>query len=348
MNWFTRLTQKIHFNTIRKQLLLVFVLMTFLPVLATSIGGFFIGYSNGRQMVVDQLESLLLLKEQKISSWADDMMRELTTALDQEYIYDRITVVLDLTNENYYLEYYFKSVRSRMQRFLVNAQYFNEISLLDMDGDVVLSTNIDQEGSNYAGEAYFANGLRSKTIQFLVPSDNPADMIVVTALPVQNEDGQVMGLFVGKADLEHLREIIINPLGLGRTGKSFLANRGGILISTLGSAVQQTDQLSVNQLAITQQQRSGISYYNDDRGVRVVGAYLWLPRIKSTLFIEKDLTEVFGIILETMKVNVVVMLIAVMLAVFASLMVTRSIANPIMELSQRADGIARGDWSQIS
>ncbi len=348
MSWINRLLAKLHFNTIRKQLLLIFVLITFLPILSASIGSFIVGYSNGKQTVVDQLESLLLLKEQKISGWYDNMVRELSDALDQEYIYDRIAVVLDLTNENYYLEYYFKSVRYRMQRFLLNAQYFTEISLLDLDGDVVLSTNVDQEGMNYADTTFFTSGLNGRTIQFTTLPDDPSTMIVMTVLPVQNDQGQVIGLFAGKANMDKLHEIVVNSLGLGRTGKAFLSNQHGILVSTTDRAVQQPDQLSVKQFEIIQQQRSGISYYNDERGVRVVGAYVWLPRIASTLFIEKDLTEVFGVILETMKVNLVVMMIAVVIAVIASLLITRRIADPIMELSERADGIARGDWSPIS
>ncbi len=348
MSWINRLLAKLHFNTIRKQLLLIFVLITFLPILSASIGSFIVGYSNGKQTVVDQLESLLLLKEQKISGWYDNMVRELSDALDQEYIYDRIAVVLDLTNENYYLEYYFKSVRYRMQRFLLNAQYFSEISLLDLDGDVVLSTNVDQEGMNYADTTFFTSGLNGRTIQFTTLPDDPSTMIVMTVLPVQNDQGQVIGLFAGKANMDKLHEIVVNSLGLGRTGKAFLSNQYGILVSTTDRAVQQPDQLSVKQFEIIQQQRSGISYYNDERGVRVVGAYVWLPRIASTLFIEKDLTEVFGVILETMKVNLVVMMIAVVIAVIASLLITRRIADPIMELSERADGIARGDWSPIS
>ncbi len=102
MSWF-------RFSTIRGRLLVSFVLLTLLPSLAIGAGSILVVYTNGRQQVIDQLESVLALKEQEIESWSLSLKSELSSALDQEYILERINVILYFASEEYYLDYYTKS-----------------------------------------------------------------------------------------------------------------------------------------------------------------------------------------------------------------------------------------------
>ncbi len=348
MSWF-------RFSTIRGRLLVSFVLLTLLPSLAIGAGSILVVYTNGRQQVIDQLESVLALKEQEIESWSLSLKSELSSALDQEYILERINVILYFASEEYYLDYYTKSVRSRMERFLLNTQFVDEISLLDLDGNVVLSTNLDREGENWVGEAYFQEGLLEKTVRFVYKADT--DVIrAVAALPIYNIDQKLVGVIVGMAGLENLNERMNKRTGMGETGKAYLLTEEiRVITQSQASSVDNSGRSHVDGMwptgrvsSIVTRRESGYDFYDDYRGVRVVGAYRWLEESRTALFVEKNLSEAFGVINETLKVNGIIAVIAVGVAVAASLWVASSIARPLIDLAQKASGVAEGNWEQIT
>ncbi len=341
------------FSTIRGRLLLSFVLLTLLPSLAIGAGSILVAYTNGRQQVIDQLESVLALKEQEIESWSLSLKSELSSALDQEYILERINVILYFASEEYYLDYYTKSVRSRLERFLLNTQFVDEISLLDLGGNVILSTNPDQEGENQAGETYFQEGMLDKTVRFL-PGADTAEIRSVVALPIYNTDQTLVGVIIGMAGLKDLNERMDKRTGMGETGKAYLLTEEAQVIARaqlfpvddrlILGGTQPTGSVSF----IAEQHETGYDFYDDYRGVRVIGAYRWLEELQVALFVEKDLSEAFGVIDETLKVNSIIAIVAVVAAVAASLWVTGSIARPLIDLAQKAAGIAEGKWEQIA
>lgn len=344
---FRRLGEKIGFTTIRGRLLISFILMTLLPALAIGAGSILVGYSNGRQQVFDQLVSLLALKEQEIGGWTAALKSELTAAVEQEYIFERIRVVLYFAEEEYYLDFYTKSVRSRMQQFLLNAQYFDEIALLDLEGHVVLSTNIAHEGQSHASEDYFKFGLQDKTVRFSDRLGGSSETIAVAAQPVYGDSGIVLGVVIGVTDLSGLQAKLDQRTGLGSTGKAYLVGEDYQSIAATGDLFADEPLLPSKPASVVLERQDGGGFYEDVNGTQVAGVYRWLPDLDAALFVEKDLSEAFGVIFETLRVNLIVAVLALALAVIASLMVTDSIARPIMGLSQRAAGIAEGDWEQI-
>jgi nitrate/nitrite-specific signal transduction histidine kinase len=93
---------------------------------------------------------------------------------------------------------------------------------------------------------------------------------------------------------------------------------------------------------------SGSGIYDDSQGVRVIGVFRWLQETGVALLVEQDTSEVFGVIYATVLVNAGVALAAVFLAVGASLLVTRSIARPLISLADTATRIAAGDIDRIA
>ena len=141
---------------------------------------------------------------------------------------------------------------------------------------------------------------------------------------------------------------------MGETGKAYLLTEEAQVIARaqlfpvddrlILGGTQPTGSVSF----IAEQHETGYDFYDDYRGVRVIGAYRWLEELQVALFVEKDLSEAFGVIDETLKVNSIIAIVAVVAAVAASLWVTGSIARPLIDLAQKAAGIAEGKWEQIA
>ena len=82
---------------------------------------------------------------------------------------------------------------------------------------------------------------------------------------------------------------------------------------------------------------------DDHAGTRVIGVYRWLSSLEAALVVEQDVSEVFGAIYTTVLVNGAVALFSVLLAVGASLLITRSISEPLVSLAATATEITSGD-----
>jgi nitrate/nitrite-specific signal transduction histidine kinase len=74
-----------------------------------------------------------------------------------------------------------------------------------------------------------------------------------------------------------------------------------------------------------------------------VGVYRWIPELEAALLVEQDQAEAYRAVLATLKVNVIIALLAAALAAIASLVFTRDITAPLIHLVHAATRIAAGD-----
>lgn len=333
-------------TSIRRHLLIGFVGMALLPAVAIAVGSIVVGYFTGRQQALDQLASVAALQELEIRTWIQDMQSDLTVAANEEYGLERVQVVLDLARDNKYLSSYNKVTRNWLSRLVTHTQYYDELFLLDLEGRVALSTDPTREGQSHGQEAYFTRGLADPTVQPRFCTGSTAEPFAIVAVPIRYQDGELLGVLAGQASLERLAQILGGRTGLGTTGKSYLADSTGILL-TADSACS-SDALAANtdlggiQAAIASH-GNGASVYDDLRGISVLGVYRWVPGLQASLLVEQDMAEAFRAILAGLAVNLAVVFGAVVLAVGASLLITRQIAEPIVGLARSAAQIATGD-----
>lgn len=120
--------------TIRVRLLLGFVLVVLLLAALIGAGSVVIGYRNGKQQAIDRLDSVAALKELQIRDWSRLVQENLALALNEEYALERASLVLKLSGDFRYSEYYFSAVRNRFTRFIGHGRPIETFSLLNLDG----------------------------------------------------------------------------------------------------------------------------------------------------------------------------------------------------------------------
>ena len=342
-------------GTIRARLLVGFVLVALLPAIAISTGSIIVGYCNGRQQALDRLESVAASKELQIADWILSLQSELVAVSSEKYAPERASIVLDLARNDKYYTFYSNAMRNRFLRFAEQSQQIQELSLLDLRGQVVLSTDVSMEGTNSSDQEFFQQGLEGPYTQLPFPSLKQDQALVIVAIPIIDQDGRTWGIIVGRADPETLEDILAEATGLGRSGKAYLVDRHHTLLrdssTILGSAATDGGSYDLHTTGIDvaiASQANGSAVYYDYLGVPVVGAYRWLPDLQIALLAEQDLSEAFGAILAVMGVNGSIALVAVLFAVVASLVMTRGIARPLVSLAETATQIAAGDLDRVA
>jgi len=368
----------LNLSTIRARLLVGFVLMALLPAIGISVGSVVLGYYNGQQQALDRLESVAALKESEISAWMDSLRNELVAPLSPEYAQERPRVVLTLARDHMYYDFYHKATCRHFRRYIEQTEQLQELFLLDLQGRVVLSTDIAQEGKDYSNQPFFQQGLTRPYAQppfypvtpdadsatepgapARVAGEDPSSSrseeedrrAMITAIPVISRDGQPLGVMASRSRTERIGEILRERTGLGRTGKSYLVSLDNDLLvesrfSSTAMGLPSEEQLDVHSMGIDaaiQNHVNGSGVYDDYGGGRVVGAYRWLPELQMALLVEQDVSEAFRAVVTTLGVNVGIALCAVFLAVGASLVITRGITAPLVGLVETATRIAAGD-----
>ena len=171
-------------------------------------------------------------------------------------------------------------MRSRFLRFVEQSQQIQELTLLDLRGQEVLSTDVTIEGTDSSGQAYFQQGLDGPCAQLPFPSSKQDQASVIVAIPIIDQDGRTWGVIAGRAGPETLNGILDEGTGLGRSGKAYLVDRDYALLPDSGSVPGSgaTDGGGYNvhtpgMDAAIKGQENGSAVYDDYRGVPVVGAY---------------------------------------------------------------------------
>jgi len=353
-------------STIRARLLVGFVVIALLPVIGVGIGTFFVSYQNGRKQAIDRLGSVAALKELAVNDWIRSLHQELVMASQTDCSPKYIHVVLRLARDNKVYAFYNRWMRKRLLTFVEQSPHLEELFLLDLQGDVVLSTDPAREGKTYYDQAFFQQGLTGSytRLPFSTGEEFPEDAnylvrdrtSVIAALPVVDQQGQVLGVIAGCTGVDTLQQLLRERTGLGQTGKTYLVDSRYALLAESHLNSDPSDPSGEEPLAIRTDgieaaidtKTNGFGVYDDHRGASVIGVYRWLPELQSVLSVEQDLSEAFRAILTTLGVNLSIALVTVLVAAVASLFITRSIANPVVDLAETAARIADGDLKHVA
>ncbi len=332
-------------STIRTRLLIGFLFMALLPALGISAGTIVVGYYNGRQQAIDQLESVAALKDLEIQSWINRIQPELSVAINEEFATERASIVLRLAKMGQRYGTYNSAMRTRFRVLVGQSAELTELFLIDIYGRVALSTIQGREGQEFIDAAdLFYPGLTGLRVIKPPPNASVDYPSLVVLLPVYGNEGEVIGAVAGRAPLDTLEAILSDRTGLGESGKAYLVQAGGSLLSGVNTTAPiQT----LGSQAILETHQAGSGVYTDFRETQVIGVYRWIPLLDSGLLVEKDLAEAFRGIFTNLVVNLSIALAAVLLAITAALFITRSIANPLDDLVDTATRIASGDIDQM-
>jgi nitrate/nitrite-specific signal transduction histidine kinase len=335
-------------TSIRTRLLYSFMLLALLPLLAASIGSLVLGYVNGEQETYNQFSSIADLKKLEIQTWADAVHNELYTVMSERYALDRAQVVLQLTRNQFTYDAYNNATRFQFQKFIENSNILTRLTLVDMNGNAVLSSDLDSEKQNLSDQSFYRQGLYGYSIQVLPGASLTLQDAVVAAMPIFTRQGSLVGLLVGNADPDRIQQSLMESTAIGNTGKIYLVSTangyiGGSDMQAIGTVVHST---GIDRTIASQQDSSGI--YRNYLGKRVFGVYRWLPELHLTLVIEQDLSEVFSAITTNLLVNIAITVIVLVLAGIAALLITRSISTPLEDLVQTAEQIAQGDLERTA
>ncbi len=355
-------------ESIRSHLLRFFVLLVLVPTVAISLTSAILGWRNGRQRVVDQLQLAAKFKTSEIESWTHTLTKELQSVLSQSDTLEIIQYMLrwhqqaeeETPSADNLITGLVTEMEWRFKRYVVQNQDFKHILLINLKGKVIAST-IQPKGEVNASDFRFQKALEGPYVHVasadkFAPLDQTA---VVVGIPIFKEgqgpgdpDHTIQGVLIGQVSAEMLNDIMLAQNELGKTGETYLVNQDYVPLTPLKASDEQDQPIDGAKVETPGSRKAiedhedGFGFYRGYRGQLVVGVYRWLPDVEVALLAEQDQAEAFRAIYQTLGVNIGVALLSVVGAVITATFIAQRIATPLINLSETATKIADGDLEQ--
>jgi GAF domain-containing protein/HAMP domain-containing protein len=334
-------------STIRTRLVVAFLLITLIPAIITGGVSRITAYQSGQAQMVGLLETVAALKEAEIADW----LRRLEEGLEQVLVGGVDGEIENITYADTPEASELSKQPVRMRLFTVMLQgAFEELFLIDPNGMIVVSTARGAE--SFVGQELFEKGSQELFLQVAPAYGDSGELSVFIARPVtrRGDSSVLAGVLVGRANMRVLNEFMRVPTGMGKTGQAYLLTSEGALLGGLPVDVPDREAVirSEGIDAAAGARRNVAGLYQNYEQQPVVGVYHWVPDLDAVLVVEQQQSEAFAPLVGSLAVGLGVTAGSVLVAVIASLLVTRSIAGPLSALTETATAIAAGDLERVA
>ncbi len=324
-----------HFNisgSIKGKLIVWFLVLSLVPTIVVSMLAFVNSRSSINNTYLSALNTYASSQAESIGKWVEENIRQLQIiASDPE--------VRTLRDEE---------IMPVLKEYVKTNPAWEMLLWADLDG---ASHNTLDLRSNLKDRDYFqkvvstgqpavSNGLMSKS------TNKP---IVVLAVPIFNDNGKVGGVLAATVTLDYLTQTCKDSRLMSEHGYGFIIQSDGIVLASpdeskvLKANFLQTDSESVNN--VTRKMISGgkgVETWVYEGQAQIVG---YAPVRGTSWFfgVQEPQKDAFASSSRLLRFILIVMLIAAAIIVFVSYIIGSSIANPILELTETAEVLSKGD-----
>jgi len=321
------------------------ILLVILPVMVVVIVALTLFQQQARDQAVNQMIAIAEAKNQEIGRWLDNSRTTLDLILTNPEQYRRMQDILLSRGAP-------GAKAANVQRFfaeqLALQSAFEELYFYNEQGVIRVSTNEAQVDRSVQEQPYFEPTLEDAFIQPPYYDPEIKTITSMVAQPIYHTSGHVLGVMVGRLNLNTLSEIMSSRVGLGETGETYLVSRVGQNFITPSrfdpyDVTKPYQSLGINTAF---KEIDGGGFYQNYRQRDVIGVYLWLPELDSALLSEIETAEAFATINRVQNLSILIGLIAATVAVLIGIWFTARLVHPIRQLINVATAVREGDYSQ--
>ncbi|HEY5543514.1 MAG TPA: sensor histidine kinase [Candidatus Binatia bacterium] len=193
---------------------------------------------------------------------------------------------------------------------------------------------IAKEGKSYFGPVYFADG---------------TGPFMTIGVPIERFAGDVIGILRVEIDLKYVGQVISN-VRVGKTGYVYLVTRDGQLIAhpDLSMVLQkrelrETKQLKVVSFSPSNDNAPNALMAHNLHGKKVFSSFALIPGLGWVVFAEQPVEEIYAPLYASVFRTSGAFLLALGVALLATLLVRRRVVLPLEKLRQGVERIRTGD-----
>lgn len=342
----TNISQNRKFQSIQGLLLTSFIIIVTVPIIMTAILSAVGAYTNNQTQTFNTLQAIATLKENQIENLLFDFQNDTETLLaDARFVtntreaFTASGVVSPMLAESFK-----RLARLRMVDVLgAEEEAYNEIMVLDPEGNVVISTIPNNEGSNFQEQSFFRQGKLKFYAGFAEEPSFGTDNMMVAA-PIFSEDGQaVSGVLVLRSNAAAIRRIMESTPGFVEA-ETYLVDINFRPVTKTRTRVQYIGTKAASD-AILRNSVEGKAIYASYARQQVLGYYEWFEPMQLAIIAEAPVSFVVSNSIRSLAGSSVLALFVVAIAIAAVAISARTIADPVKTLAQTTESFAAGKLS---
>ncbi|MCK4700119.1 MAG: HAMP domain-containing protein, partial [Bacteroidales bacterium] len=243
----------------------------------------------------------------------------------------------------------------RIKRTIDIIPYINRIRILNKNGIVIASSN-ENIGFDQSEKTFFIKGRESTYIGEFHKSVYTGNLVLSISTPIYVRD-IFAGVLVVNFDVENkLFEIMVNRIGLGKTGEIYLVNKDGYIITPSGVfddatiLETKTNTEQVN-LCILEHIGEGFlpemeeisTIYTNYTGRKVLGTHYFISEMQWGLIAELDVKEANKPMNKQAVILIIIFSILLITTLLVIFIISKNITSPIVKLQKGTEEIIKGN-----
>ncbi len=344
----TTIVRIFRYRSVQSRLIVSFVLIITIPILFTTAISASTAFTNSETQFNDSLQAITSLKQGETERIVRTMWSQMSDLQQGSMAGASLVHVLypaGQSEEAYRMEVSGASTTLRNLMVRYPASQYEEVALLDVRGNVVLTTYELDHGLPFADQAFFQQGLKGfygELMKWPGKQNFAGEYKIVVSAPLYGQNQQdIRGVIVTVADSDVLAGITGPTVGL-TSAKTYLVGRENtVILGVPGSQPAVTAWPIVHIVLGRQGQET--SNYTNYLGVSVLGYAAWDPNLNAVMVAEMPRSVVYAKALSSLLVNGLIGLFAIVAAVIAALSTSQAISKPIHSLAGTAGTLSTGD-----
>ncbi len=338
------------FKSIRNKLTYWFLVLAFIPMIATLLTTYFQRAQYLEQRAFDKLTAIRDLKVKRVNDWLNEREGDLHTISNNHFLFKVKDITENKINQTQ-TQLIKDDIRNVLLHYLVHYPAYIEFHILNpKNGKILISTKEYLEGENRSNEGYYFQTMEnnSLTIVDIHYSNLLNDYTLSYAIPLINNADELIGLLIANVDLKNsLFEQLLDRVGLGETGETLIVNSDVFALNQLRWYDKDplTLQISAEPAVKASQGKTGITETQDYRGEDILAAYTYIPKTKWGFVCKQDLIELREPIRDMILNFTLIFIISSIGIIIIALRIGKSISVPILEMNSVAKVMKSGDLS---
>jgi signal transduction histidine kinase len=242
---------------------------------------------------------------------------------------------------------------AEMRRVQDFYKVFEDITLIDLTGNVITSTTYNYRGS-WNSKSWYRKAREGRAVVSNVHIIlNPKKFIFVTTAPVLNKAGRVQAVVAGQVNMGKIWDIT-DRVRVGRTGFMFMINKEGVIIA-YPDKEKIFDKLSPDTLRqhVLHNPQGTLDFTGGQKVERICAysslkGYLDFPGKEWKVGICQRTDEAYDIIKRTHWQLQIATLAGLLAIILTSILLTWSITKPIKALVMGTEEVARGNLNYLA
>ena len=248
-----------------------------------------------------------------------------------------------------------QTMARELERLLLIAPAITEAVALDADGfaraRVSRLRSVYPEGKHDFSESTgFQRALGGRATFGPVHFASDSQPYLTVSVPIEILAGVIIGVLQAEVSLIYLGEQVVSPLMAGDMGQAYVVDRSGQLIAhpEVNLVLQRRNVSALGQVGEALRSPSVDAGTRGNltrslRGERVFSSYAAVPGVDWIVFIERPADEVFRPLFASIRRTSILLLVGLLMALLASVLVSRRILRPLETLRRGVEQVGTGD-----